>query len=224
MSDNTLLILILLMFAVAGILAWLLLRARRAREDAEAFDLFDAHYRDPLDELPPPNPLPDDRDDLESPREQDYLELDERHLVPDPPRELVLILYLVHPEGAHFHGADLLAVLQRLGFTFGEMNIFHHHGPEEHATQSGEPVFSIANLVEPGVFDLDQLPITSLPGLSLFMRLPGPLDGRVAFEFMLSLAHRLSEGLQGQLLDEQRRPLTQETLLALRHRIESFSP
>jgi len=245
MTQTSILILLLLL-TTATLMAWLFWRARHYREEQTDLDfLDDSLVHDPL-ELPP-SAIAADTESValsshplssftskpateNAQQKKAIFELNDDHYIeepvppaPPPPKpssEIFIIFYLSCPRAEGFHGMDVLSVLERLGFVFGEMKIFHHYGL--HATDDApEPVFSVANLVEPGSFNIEQLPHSAIPGLTLFMRLPGPLDNRVAFEFMLSQAHRLSEILHGRLLDERKQPLTQERLLALRDRIES---
>lgn len=143
--------------------------------------------------------------------------------------DLIVALYVRALPERSFSGTDIFAAMERLGLQHGDMNIFHHHGLGEGAQAAaapapgrGKPVFSIANLTEPGSFNPDLAEDFQTPGLILFLRLPGPLDGPVAFELMLNHAHRLAEMLEGRLEDEHRQPLTPETVAFLRGGIMEF--
>jgi cell division protein ZipA len=144
--------------------------------------------------------------------------------VPPAPRELIVALYVCAVRGGYFSGADVFAALERLGLRYGEMRIFHHDGLTDQATPlaRGKPVFSVANLTEPGTFDPAQSDDFKTNGLVFFMRLPGPLDGRVALEFMLNHAYRLADLLKGNLEDEHRQTLNAESIAYLRQGIEEF--
>jgi FtsZ-interacting cell division protein ZipA len=48
------------------------------------------------------------------------------------------------------------------------------------------------------------------------MRLPAPVEGRLAFELLLHGACRLAEALGGEVRDAERRPLTSQELARLR--------
>lgn len=143
------------------------------------------------------------------------------------PHELIVPLYVRALNQSGFNGADIFAAMEQLELQYGDMRIFHHYGLEEHAAasavpMSGKPVFSIANLVEPGTFEPEGAERFSSPGLILFMRLPGPLCGRVGFELMLNYAQRLAEILKGVLENERRETLTVENLAYLREGIAAF--
>lgn len=134
--------------------------------------------------------------------------------------ELILILYVVAKYEPGFLGEDIFAILADLGLRHGEMKIFHHYGVGEVKVKN--PVFSIANMLEPGYFDPETMTEFASPGLALFMRLPGPFGGRVAFELMLNSAQRLAEVLEGQLEDEKHQLLTPPIIQQLRERIAHF--
>lgn len=132
--------------------------------------------------------------------------------------ELIIPIYIVaHSE---FDGNDIFPILEELGLRYGEMKIFHHYGIGE--VKIKKPVFSIANMMEPGTFDPNATEGFVTPGLVLFMRLPGPFGGRVAFELMLSTGQKIAEILEGSLEDEHHHPLAQQTIQTLRERIAHF--
>jgi len=116
-------------------------------------------------------------------------------------------------------GASLLPVLLTLGFKFGEMNIFHRH---QDSAGNGKVLFSLANMVKPGVFDLDTMEQFETPGVSLFMTVPCAGDAMANFELMLQAAQKLADELDGQLLDGHRNPLTQQMVQHYAERIREF--
>jgi cell division protein ZipA len=119
--------------------------------------------------------------------------------------EKILVLHVQAPEGEVFLGVDLEAVLEELGMRFGDMDIYHlklSDGQREHT------LFSLANMVKPGTFDPEQMHAFTTPGVSLFLRLPGPCNPVESFEAMLTCADRLAERLGGRVLDASRSTLT----------------
>nr|GFD19356.1 hypothetical protein [Tanacetum cinerariifolium] len=71
------------------------------------------------------------------------------------------------------------------GLRFGEMDIFHRH---ESMAGNGEVLFSMANAVKPGVFDLDDIDHFSTRAVSFFLGLPGPRHPKQAFDVMVAAA------------------------------------
>jgi cell division protein ZipA len=89
------------------------------------------------------------------------------------------------------------------------MSIFHRRN-------SGETLFSVANLVVPGTFDPSTMDGFSSPGLALFVTLPGPADPVAAFEAMYECAQQMASRLDADLCDARRKPLDATALAALR--------
>jgi cell division protein ZipA len=136
---------------------------------------------------------------------------------PEEGEELIVVLNVMAEPGDSFSGPDLLDALRQVEMEHGDMRIFHHYGVGE--MRAERPVFSLANILEPGYFEPAHMEDFSTPGCVLFMRLPGPLDGRVAFELMLATGQRLAERLGGELRDETRSVLTPRSIGDLRERI-----
>lgn len=136
------------------------------------------------------------------------------------PQELIIVLYVIAQTKAGFAGTDIFTILEELGLKYGEMKIFHHYGVGE--LKMKQSIFSVANIVEPGTFDPKQMETFTSPGLALFMQLPGPFGGRVAFELMLNSGQRLAEVLEGKLIDERQRLLNQAVISEIRARIAHF--
>ena len=134
--------------------------------------------------------------------------------------EEVIIINVMAPAGTRFQGADLLQVLLSKGMRFGTMNIFHRHSE---ADGSGEILFSMANMVVPGTFDLDAMSTFETPGVSFFLTLPINGDSLNAFEAMVETTQALCESLGGELKDENRSVMTQQTIEHCRQRVREFA-
>ncbi|WP_333608727.1 cell division protein ZipA [Arsukibacterium sp.] len=150
--------------------------------------------------------------------EPDYIEEPEPEVAPAAPSE-VLILYVLLAEGSEIKGADLLSALMTLGFKYGDMDIFHRHLDN---AGSGAVLFSLANMFNPGTFDIEQMNNVSTRGLSLFMTLPGPGEPLQNFNLMHNAAKKLAEEFGGQVLDGQRSVLTVQTVRHYVDRIREF--
>ena len=117
--------------------------------------------------------------------------------VEDVPQKIVT-LRLIAKNGGAFGGGDLILALRGIGLRHGKFGIFHRiDGDDESRT-----IFSAASLVEPGSFDLTNVKDQEIPGISLFMVLPGPVEGVEAFDMMMDAARALSQALGAELLDE----------------------
>jgi len=138
---------------------------------------------------------------------------------PQPAAEEVLVISVISRDPAGFKGPALLQNILESGLRFGEMDIFHRH---ESMAGNGEVLFSMANAVKPGVFDLDDIDLFSTPAVSFFLGLPGPRHPKQAFDVMVAAARKLSQELNGELKDDQRSVLTAQTIEHYRQRIVEF--
>ena len=109
-----------------------------------------------------------------------------------------MTLRLIARDGGAFRGDELILSLRGIGLRHGKFGIFHRYdGNDEDRT-----VFSAASLVEPGSFDLANIKGQEIPGISLFLILPGPIEGVEAFDSMMESARALAQTLDAELLDE----------------------
>jgi cell division protein ZipA len=143
--------------------------------------------------------------------------LDDGPTVKSLPTEVIVINVLAR-NGAKFGGSALMEAFLRNGLKFGDMNIFHRILPS-----SKEVQFSVASAVEPGTFDLSAMETFHTPGVSFFMRMPGPDQPLEVFEDMLAVTRDVAASLGADLKDEQLSVMTSQTIQHCRARIEDFS-
>lgn len=134
------------------------------------------------------------------------------------PAEAVIVLTLLAPQGRQLRGPLLLKALQEAGLAHGEMDIFHYP-VEGHS----EPLFSVANVLEPGRFVLSEMAQMETPGVALFMRLPTFMPGGEALQMLLQKARQIAAQLGASLCDGQRQPLDDAALAALEKRAAAFT-
>ena len=157
------------------------------------------------------------------PQEEGHLEL---KLEPKPASRVesaakidtsfTLMMFLLAKENRQFAGYELLQTVLAAGLRFGEGHLFHRH---QFINGQGPVLCSLAAATSTGVFDLQNIGAFSVRGLCLYMhssRNPGIDIER--FAVMLETAKQLSEGLDAYLLDDQRKPLTEDRI-ARYHRL-----
>ncbi len=110
----------------------------------------------------------------------------------------IITLRLVASGDNAFSGEELALSLRGIGMRHGKFGIFHQFD----GIDEDKIVFSVASLVEPGSFDLENLQSQQIPGISLFMVLPSVIEGPKAFDLMMAAARTLSQSLKAELLDE----------------------
>lgn len=136
-----------------------------------------------------------------------------------PPVVSVVVLHMMAPPEEPFPGEDLLDSLLGAGLRYGSMKIFHRHAGDD---GSGPVIFSVANSVNPGIFDLDNMENFSTPGVSLFFAMEDVDDPMKAFTLLLDAAKKMSAELGGVLKDESRSVLTKQTEEHYRQRITDY--
>jgi len=135
------------------------------------------------------------------------------------PVERIVTLFVIAREGSLFNGPDLIVAAEKAGLEFGDMGIYHRlvDGKRELG-----PIFSVANMLKPGNFDLGRLDALHTPGLSFFMTLPAPIPALDAWDTMLPTAQRLAELLDGQVLDEERNALGRQRIAHIRDELRGW--
>ena len=131
--------------------------------------------------------------------------------------QLILALHVMPRTGMPFAGAAVEDAFEACNLRFGRYQVFHRLD-----APGGNSVFSVANVLEPGAFDPDALDTAELPGLTLFMVLPGPRGGVASYADMLATSRQLAQALDGEVLDQDRSTLTRQTARHIRERIITF--
>lgn len=116
----------------------------------------------------------------------------------DRVEEKALVIRVV-PRDGEFAIERVVLALHEAGLKQGKYDIFHFF----HESLLEDVLFSVANLREPGVFDLTGLKQEKIPGLSFFLMLPGPADPLGRFDRMVETARWIAEQLDADLLDER---------------------
>ncbi len=204
----------LLLLAGILIIAGIYFYGRRQADSQSAAETLSKQEPSVLD---PDEPLvataSEDEDDVDA--EPMYVEEPPSdHAVP----QKIVTMRLVARNGGAFKGDDLVLSLRGIGMRHGKFGIFHRiDGDDEEAT-----IFSAASLVEPGSFDLSNIRDQQIPGISLFLVLPGPVEGATAFDMMMESARTVAKALDGELLDESGSSLSIQRERYLREEIIQF--
>ena len=133
-------------------------------------------------------------------------------------QQKIVTLRIVARDKKAFAGDELILSLRGIGMRHGKFGIFHRYDGNDEA----RTIFSAASLVEPGSFDLANIKEQQIPGISLFLVLPGPVDSVEAFDLMMAAARALTQSLQGELLDESGSTLSIQRERYLREEIIQF--
>lgn len=159
-----------------------------------------------------------DRDDSDEFGDDDEYQVDSSEPVPESAPQKIVTLRLVGHDKKPFQGDELVLSMRGIGLRHGKFGIFHRYdGNDESRT-----IFSAASLVEPGSFDLANIKDQQIPGISLFLVLPGPVDSVEGFDLMMAAARALSQTLDGELLDESGSTLSIQRERYLREEIIQY--
>ena len=131
----------------------------------------------------------------------------------DMTRPLVYLTLLA--KQGRVSGRVVLDSLDEEGFRPGLMRLYYWRDDAEPAV-----VFGVANMVEPGLLDPEELPGMETPGLVTFMSVPE--DAASAFgtlNAMVAVSRRLARRIDATLCDETRSTLTAQAENHLREKI-----
>lgn len=158
-----------------------------------------------------------DLETIHSKSQADANEFDEP--VPVSGEQQILVLHAKSRADSGFNGSDLLQILLACDMRYGDRDILHRH---EQSGGEGQLQFSVANMVEPGVFNLEDIGSFRTPGVTFFMTLPGADELENAFDCMLETANCLAKNLDADLFDDAHNPLTPEMTSSYRRRVQGF--
>jgi len=129
--------------------------------------------------------------------------------------DMVIAFTIMAPKGQKLSGLDLKVALKTLSFQYGDMQIYHRMTLGVHK----KPLFSVANIIEPGTFNPQDDATMNTPGILMFAKLPGPVNGLTLFDDLLETAQSLTEKLNGILCDQSKQQVNQNILESMRSRI-----
>ena len=132
----------------------------------------------------------------------------------------LVVLHVMARRPRSFKGTSIMDLTRELDLEYDDMRIFHK---KVKRLSGRKAMYSIVNAVKPGTFDQDSMDQFDTPGISFVMSLPGPEKGLKAFNIMLEAARRASEYLQGEVFDESRNRLSQQTVAHLQEEVQLFS-
>lgn len=129
----------------------------------------------------------------------------------------LFIFNVAAKEGRLLGGHELLQFFLTSGFRHGDMSIFHRH---EHSDGKGPVLFSIANMMAPGVFDTDNMEQFKSEGVSFFLTAPNKdINVKTSFDLMLRAVEQMAEEFDCDVLNAQREKMTTEQFIEYNNRL-----
>ena len=186
--------------------------------------LYSRYQREKIDDTTPPQLSPD----RVEPSLEGEIQTDDEppggQVAADPaaedgePEQKIVTLRIVARNQGAISGEELVLNLRGIGMRHGKFGIYHRY----EGSDDDKVIFSAASLVEPGTFDLANIKEQEIPGISLFMVLPGPVDGAQALDLMITAARALTQSLNAELLDESGSTLSIQRERYLREEVIQF--
>ncbi|HLM52419.1 MAG TPA: cell division protein ZipA [Pseudoxanthomonas sp.] len=131
----------------------------------------------------------------------------------------IVSLYVAARAGHTLRGEDIVVAAEKTGLTFGHMNVFHRL-VENHPERG--PIFSMANILQPGSFDMAGIRELETPAIAFFLTLPAPMTALDAWEKMLPNVQRMAELLDGVVLDDGRNALGRQRIMHIREELRAY--
>ena len=131
----------------------------------------------------------------------------------------IVSLFVAARAGRTLHGPDIVVAAEKAGLVFGHMDVFHRL--IDRKPEAG-PVFSVANIMKPGSFDMGTIQSLETPAIAFFLTLPAPVSALEAWDMMLPTAQRMAELLDGVVLDEERNALARQRIAHIRDELRAY--
>ncbi|RZA13008.1 MAG: cell division protein ZipA, partial [Lysobacteraceae bacterium] len=131
----------------------------------------------------------------------------------------IVSLYVAAKAGNKLRGQDIVVAAEKAGLTFGHMDVFHRlvDGKPELG-----PIFSVANIIKPGSFEMARIGEIETPAIAFFLTLPAPVPALDAWETMEPAAQRMADLLDGVVLDEERNALGRQRIQHIRDELRAY--
>ncbi|WP_162844039.1 cell division protein ZipA C-terminal FtsZ-binding domain-containing protein [Sinobacterium caligoides] len=118
-----------------------------------------------------------------------------------------------------FDAGKLHSFFKACDIQLNKSKIYLRH---EEAAGKGAVQFSVANLVDSGVFAPDDTGDIYIPGVCFYLTLPGPKEPLNAFEAMLQTAEYLAKNLGGMMKDREGSDINKQVLEYYRYDIREY--
>lgn len=129
----------------------------------------------------------------------------------------LFIFNVAAQDGKLLGGHELLQFFLTSGFRHGEMSIFHRH---ENSDGTGPVLFSIANMMAPGIFDTDNMEQFKSEGVSFFLTAPNKdINIKASFDLMLRAVEQMAEEFECEVLNAEREKMTTAQFIEYNNRL-----
>ncbi len=202
---------------IMGMLLWNAFKKRRSRRDINFYDRGDPldkideslvlnTHNDDFDIVPLGSALDDDADPVTATVETDQQHKQDTEQPQSAVLPALIQFSIVARADEGFNGAQLKAAFDTVGLQYGSVKVF------ERLDDNRMVDFTVASMVDPGIFPEQNLHLFNCPGIVFFMQ-PRVVDNpATVFEDFIETLNFLATELDGVIWDHQRQLLTQETV------------
>ena len=134
--------------------------------------------------------------------------------------DVIASVHVLAQNNKRFYGPKIRELAERYQMQLGDMGLFHRKNVNG---SGGKYLFSLANIFKPGYFNETELGQFKTGGLTFFMSVPMTDGAPYVFDEMLRVAMGFSQELSGRLLDQERRPLSDQGITVIRTQISRIS-
>ena len=134
-------------------------------------------------------------------------------------KEMVVVFHVVAREQEKFTGPMIMQMMSELDLEYGDMGVYNFNVERLNNKHS---VYCVANMLKPGTFDIDHMERFTTPGLTFILQLPGPEESLKSLNIMIEHAQRLATFLNGELLDMDQSPLTNQAISQYKEQVQLF--
>jgi len=146
--------------------------------------------------------------------------------------ENILSFYITAKKNAQFNGLAIKKILTDIGMVYGDMNIFHYYKGDIKSnnseneiknTENDKPLFSVANMYEPGTF-LAEMKKLHTRGIVAFMYDIDSVDSYKIFESVFFVnVELIAKYLDGEINTSDHRLLDATSLKSIREKLRLFA-
>lgn len=172
-------------------------------EDEDEMDLF------PLDNVVDGDALLDD-EALKPPHKEEPEAVVSKPVAPKHTLPALIEFSIVARADEGFNGEDLFDAFERVGLIYGSVKVF------ERIDNNRLVDFAVASMIEPGTFPDTHLDQFYCPGIVFYMQPREVDDPLTVFDDFMETIDTLAMELDGVVWDNQRQPLTVETIAKFR--------
>lgn len=131
----------------------------------------------------------------------------------------VVAVYVLGTEENPIKGEQILSASYALKLEHGEMYIFHRYSED----RNRKILFSMANVLEPGWFDIEKINQIETRGVSFFMQVNLVDNPSRVLDDMLICAHSMATMMGAKLCNPHREPLDEAYTNGLRERVRKLA-